>query len=314
MKPRAILAAAALLLAAAAPVPPQLTVQQLRAQYMTPADKIVTIGGVEVRYRDQGKGPVLLLLHGSNSTLDTWDGVAAKLVRKYRVIRFDLPPLGLSGPISDAAKATLSGPDALMTGFLDHLKVKSVVAIGVSSGGTMAYYLAAKYPERVRALIVSNSPSDPVDTSGVVNSPELDAAIARSKAAGGYRDREYFRAYFRFLYGDPARLTETQIDRVYTMIRRQTEPNFLHLHALAGNNAETLSRLGKVKVPTLLIWGTTDKVLPLKAGLRLRDHLTATTPSILLLDDVGHYPPIEVPDRFAAIVEAYLSQVLPAPQ
>lgn len=320
-----LLAASALLMVAAAPAPPPqatspaapqppaLTVKDLRARYQTAADRYVTLGGVEVRYRDEGKGPVLLLMHGSNSTLDTWDGVSARLSKNYRVIRFDQPPSGLSGGISDAAKATLTGPDALMTGLLDHLKVPSVVAIGVSSGGTMAYYLAAGHPDRVRAVVLSNTPSDPVDTSGVVNPPDLVAAIARSKAAGGYRDKDWFRAYFRFLYGDPGRLTEAQIDQVYTMQRRQTEPNFLHLYALAGNNAETLARLAKVKAPTLIIWGMTDQVLPFTAAVALRDHLTGVKPSMVLLDDVGHYPPIEVPERFAAIVETYLTQVLPPP-
>lgn len=314
---RRLLASLALLtaLGAAGPPPPAgglLTLAQLRARYMAPADRLTTIGGVEVRYRDEGQGQPLLLLHGSNSTLDTWDGVATQLRRHYRVIRFDMPPMGLSGSISDAAKTTLPGPDALMNGLLDRLRVtQPIVAIGVSSGGTMAYYLAGNHPERVRAIVLSNTPSDPVDTSALVNPPDLVAAVAREKATG-MRDPDWYRAYFRSLYGDPARITEPQIARNYDMGRRVKEANLLHLFALAGNVDETRARLAKVRAPTLLIWGMRDNVLPWAAAKALREHLTGVQASVVALDDVGHYPPIEAPDRFAAIVETYLRSVLPS--
>lgn len=312
---RVLLAASLAALAAgpasAAELPPEgkLTVAQLRARYMTPADKLVTLGGVEVRYRDEGQGQPILLLHGSQSTLETWDGVAAVLKRHYRVIRFDQPPMGLSGSINDAAKVTLAGPDALMTGFLDHLKIKSVIAVGVSSGGTMAYYLAAGHPDRVKALVLSNCPSDPVDTSGLVTPPDLIEAGKRLKATG-LQDREWWRAYLTYLYGDPSRLTQKKLQVSYDMGRRGVEPNMTHLLALAGNAAETAKRLESVKTPTLVIWGTRDPVLPYKAAVALRSHLTGVNPSMVMLDDVGHYPPVEVPERFAAIVETFLTQVV----
>lgn len=313
---RLLLTLIALALTGAAPpakIPAEgrLTLQQLRAKYMTPADRLMTVGGVEIRYRDEGRGPAVLLLHGSNSTLETWDGVAAKLRRKYRVLRFDHPPMGLSGPVTDAAKASLPGPVPLMTGFLDRLGVTSVIAVGTSSGGTMAYYLAAARPEMVRALVVSNAPSQPLDNSGFVNPPDLTAALAREKVSG-MRDRDWFRAYYRSLYGRTERITAAQIEKSYDFGRRVAEPNFLHLFALGGNGDLTRKQLAAVKAPTLIIWGMTDKVLPWPAAISLRDKLDQVHPSMVLLDDVGHYPPIEAPERFAAIMESFLSEVVPA--
>lgn len=309
---RMLFALAALLLLTAAGLPPEgrVSVEQLRAKYMTSADRLVTIGGVEVRYRDEGRGPAILLLHGSNSTLETWDGVAARLKRNYRVIRFDHPPMGLSGGISDAAKTTLTGPVPLMTGLLDRLGVSSVVAVGTSSGGTMAYYLAGARPDMVRGLVVSNAPSQPLDNGRIVQPPDLVAALAREKATG-LKDRDWFRVYFRWLYGRPARVTEAQIERGYDFGRRTEEGNFLHLFALGGNGELTREMLGKVKAPTLIIWGMTDTVLPWDAAVSLRDKLTSVRPSMALLDDVGHYPPIEAPERYAALVETFLTQVVP---
>ena len=289
----------------------RLTLQELRARYLRPQDHLVTIGGVEVRYRDEGRGPAVLLLHGSNSTLETYDGMVERLKSHYRLIRFDTPPVGLSGSVSDAAIASLPSPEALMTGLLDSLKIPSVVAVGVSSGGTMAYYLAGAEPQRVCALILANTPSDPVDTSGVRNPPELEAAKAAA-ARTGVGDRDFWWAYFRFLYGDPGRITPALIERLYDMNRRVPEAHPLHLYALTAHNEVTLARLAAVRAPTLLVWGMRDPVLPYRTAVALRDHLTGTTASLLLLDDVGHYPTLEVPDRFAAILRNYVEAVLTA--
>ncbi len=297
--------------AADLPAEGKLTLAQLRARYMTPADRLVVLGGVEVRYRDEGQGQPILLLHGSQSTLETWDGVAAVLKRHYRVIRFDMPPMGLSGAVSEASKATLTGPDDLMIGVLDHLKVKDAIAVGVSSGGTMAYYLAASHPERVKAIVLSNCPSQPLDNLDVKPPAELVAANARIKT-GGFPDRAWWGTYLHWLYGDPARITAKKIQVSYDMGRRGQEPNPTHLLALAGNGVETAKRLKAVKTPTLIIWGARDPVLPLSEGVAIQGRLTAIHPSLVVLDDVGHYPPIEVPQRFAAIVETYVTQVLAA--
>ena len=78
---------------------PYLTLEALRAKYADRRNgRFVTIGGVEIYHKDEGKGPVILLVHGSQSTLRTWDFIAPVLVQRgYRVIRYDTPPLGLSG-------------------------------------------------------------------------------------------------------------------------------------------------------------------------------------------------------------------------
>ena len=76
-----------------------LTLEALRAKYGDTHGRIAVIKGIEVYYKDEGRGPVILMVHGSQSTLKTWDHVAPLLTRHYRVIRFDIPPQGLSGRV-----------------------------------------------------------------------------------------------------------------------------------------------------------------------------------------------------------------------
>jgi pimeloyl-ACP methyl ester carboxylesterase len=70
--------------------------------------------------------------------------------------------------------------------------------------------------------------------------------------------------------------------------------------------------MAAVRAPTLLIWGSSDKLLPASAGRTLRDYLTGTDAGIIYLPDVGHFPPIEVPERFTRIVRAWIEAGVPA--
>jgi pimeloyl-ACP methyl ester carboxylesterase len=289
--------------------PVRLTLAELRHRYQAPGDRYVTVGGVELRYRDEGKGPVLLLLHGSRSTLNAWDGVTARLKDRYRVLRFDQPPTGLSGPLSDAARQAIGSPEALVAGFLDKLGVTKANVFGVSSGGTLGYYFAATYPDRVDALILANTPSDPVGATKLASTPAIDAALAAAKR-NGYEGRDFWSAYLGFLYGDPKRLKPGTVDYYYTTNLRVAEANPFGLHALTSNNAATLAHLHGVRAPVLILWGMRDKVLAgATAGRALEHYLTAAkSVSFVALDSVGHYPPMESPERVADLVDAYLNR------
>jgi pimeloyl-ACP methyl ester carboxylesterase len=287
----------------------RLTLAELRKRYQAPGDRYVYVGGVELRYRDEGTGPVLLLLHGSRSTLNAWDGVATRLKGKYRILRFDQPPTGLSGPLSDAARKAIGSPEALVAGFLDKLGVQTASVFGVSSGGTLAYYFAATYPERVDALILANTPSDPVIAGKTASTPALDAAAADAKR-NGYEARSFWSLYLDFLYGEPSRLKPATIDYYTTTNMRTLEPNPFGLHALTNNNATTLAHLHGVRAPVLIVWGMRDLVLPAAtAGKALQGYLDhAKSVSFVALDSVGHYPPMESPNAVADLVDAYLKR------
>lgn len=287
--------------------PKPVPLAELRATLGKPGDRYMKIaGGVELRYRDEGKGPVLLLLHGSRSSLTSWDPVVAKLVKHYRIVRFDQPPTGLSGSLSKAAAAAVGSPENMVRQFLDTLKIDKVTVLGTSSGGTLAYYFAATYPARVDGLILSNTPSDPVSELRPVLTPEMEAANARAKA-NGLEDRPFWRTYFEWLWGERSRITEKQVDAYYGYNRRGIDPNYTALQALTANKAPTMERLAAVKAPVLVIWGMRDPVLPPYLGDKLYGYLNnAKGRSFIALPDVGHYPPVEVPERYAELALAWL--------
>ena len=85
-------------LTAVAQDPSQISLDDLRKKYADDGTRFVTIDGADIHYRDEGQGPVVVLLHASYFNLVTWDQVAEELGTSYRVIRFDFPNVGLSGP------------------------------------------------------------------------------------------------------------------------------------------------------------------------------------------------------------------------
>lgn len=288
--------------------PKRLTLAQLRRIYGAPGDRYMTIDGVELRYRDEGRGPVLLLLHGSSSTLNAWDGVAARLKGKYRILRFDQPPGGLSGPLSAQAIAAVGSPEQLVAKFLDRLHVGKVTVAGMSSGGTMAYYFAASYPGRVDAVILSNTPSDSVAEAKFDVTPAMAEAASRANQLG-VKGRHFWSTYLDFLYGEPRRIAPGLVDYYCTMNLRAPEPNPFGLHALTANKERTAVQLKGVRAPVLVLWGMRDPVLKPPAAKALLDYLVnASSRSFVALDSVGHYAPMESPDAVADLMDAYMKR------
>ncbi|NBC35986.1 alpha/beta fold hydrolase [Novosphingobium sp. FSY-8] len=294
--------------AAAKPfVAPWLSVAELRKRYADAQSRYMTIRGVEVHYKDEGprNAPVLFMVHGSLSTLRTWDVITARLKGRYRIIRYDIPGYGLSGRISDQVAATVQPVD-IAEELLTRLGVKKVTAVGVSSGGTMCMYLAAKRPDMVERLILSNTPSDPVDTSHLVMPKAFTDGIALAKVRGGYNDRAYWDEYLGFFAGEAARISKRTRDEYYDFNRREPEKHPVALVARIGDGQQATIEMAKVKAPTFLVWGAADPLLPESAANAIARYLKNAQINRMLMPDVGHYPPLEVGERFAAWIDTYV--------
>ncbi|MET0239129.1 MAG: alpha/beta hydrolase [Sphingobium sp.] len=290
-----------------------LSLEDLTAKYVDRDSRFMTIHGVRLHYKDEGEGPAILMIHGSSSSMKTFDGSAAILRTQYRVIRYDIPGWGLSQTITNAVigagvKAE-DFPEALLTA----LGVESATVTGVSSGGTTAHFLAAKRPDLVERLVLSNAPSDPIDYSGRHPSKALRAEedVAGRQDQSGYKRRAYWDAFFEFQAGDPDRISSEVRDFYYDNNRRIPDANRNAGFALVRDNAVTRANGAKVTCPVLLLWGEQDALLPAATADTLEGYLPNASVSKLLMPDVGHYPPLEIPERYAQIVAAYIAMVTP---
>lgn len=292
------------------PVPAErIDAESLERRYRTAESRFVEVDGVKVHYRDEGAGPTIVLLHGSFGSLRTFDVMANELRRNFRVVRYDQPPAGLSGSVPKDFSGTM---EDFLAHFLDRVGVQQAALLGTSSGGIIAYRFAARYPQRVRALVLSNvPPSAPVDNAGAARrAPEdIQRKLALCTAAGEPRSTACWQVFLQFSFVRQSKLTAALV-REYTDLNRK--PDSQHMSSmtpLMRDDTAVKRFLGDVRAPTLLVWGTEDYVLPLSTMQTLASRLTGTTVEQVSLPNVAHYPPLEAPREVTAATKKFLARL-----
>jgi pimeloyl-ACP methyl ester carboxylesterase len=279
----------------------------VEARHAQAPSRFVDVDGVRTHVRDRGQGPVVLLLHGSNASLFTWEGWAADLSRDHRVITVDLPGHGLTGP-DPRGRYSASEMAEFVEQLTRALDLGRFVLGGNSMGGSVAWHYAVLHPERLDALIL-------VDAGGLPReeAPPWVASLYRMPLVGRIaRWVTPHRAIGRGLrdtYGDKSRVTEAQIDRYEDLLLREGNREATR-QRLSSNGQDGLeARLGEIKVPTLILWGSADTWILPKYGERFHSAIAGS--QLVVLDGLGHIPMEEDPARSVAPVRAFLA-ALPA--
>ena len=276
--------------------------EQLKARYATPPSKFVEIDGLSVHYRDQGQGFPIVLLHGAASSLFTWDAWAADLSKDYRVIRYDLPGFGLTGP--NATKDySMEWHVRFLETFQDKLNVPACYLAGNSFGGHIAADFASAHPERVKKLILVDAGGYPNPHRGV-----LAMRLARLPVIGeilGHATPRFFIAMtIRQMYGDPRRLSDAVIDRYYDFILRAGNRETFGI-ILRGAAEDPTAKFQAIEVPTLILWGSEDRTSPVLYAERF--HRDIRHSQLIVYQGAGHVPMEEIPAETIRDTRAFLA-------
>ncbi len=290
----------------------RLTLDDMRALYATEQSKFTDIAGISLHYQDEGSGYPIVLIHGSEGTLRTWDPIVDAFQGRYRLIRLELPGRGLSGsagPGDIDEDVTLHG---MVMVLLEQLGVDGTFhLIGQSSGGTIATRVAANYPDRVNKLVVINMPSQPVSIPRSARPPAVRAYMWLCADLLRFTTPGYWEAYYGYLWGKRERLSEDLLTLQYDQNRRIRAPLARPLIPANFSQDQADRNLGGVTAPTLVIWGMVDPVLPPNMLDSLTSRLTQAPLTIHELPDTGHFPVLEVPGQIIPPIEAFLSESEP---
>lgn len=142
---------------------------ELTADYTNEQSRFVAIDDLNIHYRDEGQGPVLVLLHGVASSLHTWDGWVEQLKPHYRIIRLDLPGHGLTGPDKTRKRYDIDYMVDKLDKFLTRLNVNKASIAGNSLGGYISWNYALQRPDRVEKLVLIDSAGYPQDMPFIMN-------------------------------------------------------------------------------------------------------------------------------------------------
>ncbi|MDX1481589.1 MAG: alpha/beta hydrolase [Woeseiaceae bacterium] len=253
---------------------------------------------------DSSGKPALVLLHGTGSSLHTWDGWVPWLSHDLRVIRVDLPAFGLTGA-SASGEYRIADYLRFIDAFTRRLGLERFHLAGNSLGGRIAWNYALAAPERVERLVLIAASGYP-DTSGPSSSLGFRLAqmpVLRS-VLPYLTPRALVARDLRDAYGDPQRLSEATIDRYYQLLLRAGNRDAL-VERLKDATRDVDGDPGDITQPTLILWGAEDRWIPL-ADAR---GFTADIPDarLIVYPGVGHLPMEELPGPTARAALVFLT-------
>ena len=293
----------------------------MRARYGGPPSQFVAIGGgISVHLRDEGPqngrrdAPVIMLLHGSNADLHTWEPWVEALKGQYRVIRFDQVGHGLTGP-DPAGDYSRDNYVEDIREVADALGLDRFILGGNSMGGKHALAFAAAHPERLTGLVLVDASGGPMlrldrKEDEAKDSGNIGFTIARLPGVNLIAEQITPRALIRQSLEQSVSVksvaSPAAVDRYWELLR------------YPGNRRATLARfslpydplaeeeIAGISHPALILWGAEDRLIPVEAG----QWLARTLPNSRLVTypGIGHLPHEEAPAATLVELQAWLAR------
>lgn len=277
-----------------------------------PDSRFIEVDGIQVHYKEYGSGdPAFFLLHGFASSEYSWREVVEPLSEIGRVIAFDRPAFGLTERPLSWQGANPYSPQFqvdLVVSLMDAFDIDQAVLVGNSAGGTVAMNTYLQSPQRVAALIlvdpaVYTGGGAPMLIRPLLNLPQVDRLgplIARNI-------QDWGRAFAESAWDDPSRLTD-EIWQGYTRpLRAENWDRALWNLTKTSSSSELPDRLDQFNVPTLVITGDNDRIVPTEQSIRLADELPMA--ELAVIPDCGHVPHEECPDLFMEAVIEFADRI-----
>lgn len=293
---------------------PDIPYEKLESKYAVPTSKFVDLpGGVRMHYREDGdpSKPPVMLVHGFGDSFQSWSRWIEVLSSDFHVITIDLPGHGLTRAPAGYAPSSDAFAD-LVDAFAAKQNLPPFAIVGNSMGGGVAWQVAARYPQRVNALVLVDAAGWPAST---LKKPPAAFKMLQSPTG-----------IFLLKHFETKPLTEPALkadvvhkelitpDFVDRWIEVQRAPG--HRDILMGmrpgkHSQATPEVLATIKVPTLILWGEKDVIIEPDSAKKFADAIPGS--KLILYPDAGHLPQVDIPDRSAGDVAAFL-KALPAAQ
>jgi len=277
---------------------------ELEAKYLGSPRDYLTVVGVRLRVTESGpaNGRVVILLHGFGSSLETWDAWTKVLSSDFRVVRFDLPGSGLTGPDPTGEYSDARCVQILIA-LMNRLGVERASFVGNSIGGRIAWTFAALQPDRVDKLVLISPDGFASPGFQYGKKADVPGLLTLMRYA---LPKAVLRMNLVPAYGNPAALTEATVTRYYDLILAPgvRDAMIARMRETVLEDPEPLLR--RIKAPTLLLWGDKDGMIPFANSadyLRNIPHCT-----LVRLPGLGHVPQEEAPSVSLAPVRHFLER------
>jgi pimeloyl-ACP methyl ester carboxylesterase len=271
-------------------------------------------GGMKVHWRDLGcrECPPLILIHGSSASLHTWLPLADRLGAERRIIVYDQPGHGLTGPhpLDDySAAGMMQALDAVAAA----AGVESFALGGNSMGGWISWRYALRHPERVNALILIDAAGAPLRAGETPPPLNLGFRLMRNPLVRPLIERYTPRSLVKRSLLDTTTVdsivTEEMVDRYWELLRYPGNRRASAVRALADRELQAADRLSEIAAPTLILWGADDQLIRVSAADTFAERIPGSQK--VIFDGVGHLPMEEAPDKTANAIRRFLETLEP---
>lgn len=240
------------------------------------------------KYIEQGKGDVLLLLHGLMGALSNWEHVIKEFSANYRVIIPMLPIYDL--PLLTTGVKTLA---KYIHKFIKYKQLEDVIVLGNSLGGHVGLIYAISHPERLKSMVLAGS-----------------SGLYENAFGGSFPRREsydFIKEKVEYTFYDPKTATKDLVDEVYESVNNRHKVIRLLAMAKSAIRHNMAKDLHKIDIPVALIWGKNDKITPPEVAVEFSQLLPNA--NLTWVEHCGHAPMMERPVEFNRLLKDFLEKI-----
>lgn len=278
--------------------------------------RTVSVHGHDVSYRTGGEGPLVLLIHGMAGSSSSWKPILEDLGRSVTYLAPDLPGHGHSakprGDYSLGAQATF------LRDLLASLGHERATIVGTSLGGGIAMQFAYQYPERCERLVLvcaGGLGEEVMPILRMLAVPGLELVLPLAFLPAVKTPIETVTRWFSHIGLQPAPVTNEMWRAYSSLLDAETRTAFMHtLRSVVDLRGQRVSALDKLyltqDVPTLLIWGSDDPVIPVRHAYDAHEAMPDST--LRVMEGCGHFPYVEAPREFVDVLTTFIADTSPA--
>lgn len=278
-------------------------VETIIEKYGYDNSQFLELDGMNVHYRVNGDtGEAVVLLHGTASSLHTWEGWTKELSKYYRVVSFDMPGFGITGPEPNN-DYTRERYLTFIDDVLVKLNVDSCYMAGNSFGGYMTWSYAVAHPEKVKKIAILNSSGYPRGDQPTPISFKMQKMDWLRPVITHITPRFLVEKSVKVVYYDDSKITDELVDRYMDLLLREGNRG-----GLMGKTQQITydhsSEIKNVQCPTLIMWGDSDGLVNVEAAPKF--HADIPNSELLIYENMGHVPMEEIPEKSVADFISFL--------
>ena len=280
-------------------------VAALKEKYQKANSAFIDIDGMPVHYIIEGRSDdslPIVFIHGTSASLHTWDTLSSLLKANKKIIRFDLPAFGLTGP-NPLNQYSFNFYNQFIDQLLLKLNVTKCIVAGNSLGGSIAWNYAIASPNKVKQLILLDASGYPKkDEKGSLGF-KLAAIPVLNQALKHISPISLIRKSLEDAFYNKKLVSEYMVRQYHDLLLREGNRSAI-LELFQHPMKPDATKIKTITQPTLIIWGKEDQLISYTNAALFKQDIQDSR--VLVLDKVGHIPMEEAPNQVAAAIIEFI--------